>query len=881
MNSFFIATNGSAIDRILRSKYSAFRTNNLTLADPAPIRTWITQRRAFLSNELRRLKVPFAVTTPRSLDLTQSQAGLTLAGIAPPDVESIWINGSPKPVLWTTLTNWSMDLLLEPGETLFALQARGLQERVLPGLSQIVKVNYQAAPVDPVGRVVINEIQFHPPNSGAEFVEVLNVSPDASFDLSGWRISGLDFVFPQGSILGPRGYLVVAADATAFGETYGWSIPLAGVFNGTLDPQGEWLRLMRPLPGGAFATVDEVRFSSDPVWAANLTNPGMSLELRDPTQDRRRTANWSAVSGALSTESQPIVAMAQSWRFLDTGEDLGVAWRELNFNDSEWPSGVTPFFNTADPLIIPKTTPVNMTNALGGRILTHYFRTEFRHEQPPLPSLLRVGLTVDDGAVVYLNGREMLRRRMPNGLINFRTLASSPILRAAPEPSVWVNVSALLQGRNVLAVEVHQATTNQNDLIFTLDADLKTTPSAGATPGAPNRFAGAVPAFPSLWISEIQPRNLSGIRDSAGERDPWLELINGGTSTVSLDGFQLSINPTNLRGWSFPPGWQLDPGRRLIIWLDGQPAQTTPTELHSSLRAENASGVIILSQPAGETLRVIDHLLWTAVASDESFGRIPDTSFEPGRRFHFPTPGVANDGAAKPVNVWINEWMASNARTIADPADGDFEDWFELFNASDTIADLSGYTLTDDLVRPQKYVIPPGVQIPPGGFLRVWADEETGQNRAGGDVHAAFRLSGSGEALGLFAPNGVRVDTVVFGRQTDDVSEGRFGDGAAAPFLRFSTPTPGFPNQRDPLTPGIRILEAIPSEDGSLTLRWTTQPAWRYQVTYKNELSEAVWRPLGGVVQSMGPVAEARDAEALSGDRKFYRIEQIQSAGAP
>jgi len=46
--------------------------------------------------------------------------------------------------------------------------------------------------------------------------------------------------------------------------------------------------------------------------------------------------------------------------------------------------------------------------------------------------------------------------------------------------------------------------------------------------------------------------------------------------------------------------------------------------------------------------------------------------------------------------VWINEWMASNTRTVSDPADGVFEDWIEVFNAQANAVDLSGYRIVQE-----------------------------------------------------------------------------------------------------------------------------------------------------------------------------------------
>ncbi len=149
------------------------------------------------------------------------------------------------------------------------------------------------------------------------------------------------------------------------------------------------------------------------------------------------------------------------------------------------------------------------------------------------------------------------------------------------------------------------------------------------------------------------------------------------------------------------------------------------------------------------------------------------------------------------VNVFINEWMASNSGVVRDPADGDADDWFELHNAGGAPADLSGYTLTDTLTEPAKFTIPQGTVLPPGGFLLVWADEEP-QQTGPGEIHVNFRLAGAGEALGLFAPNGSRVDTITFGVQTENLSQGRFPDGQPEPFLFLDVPTPGEPNTTSP-----------------------------------------------------------------------------------
>jgi len=105
---------------------------------------------------------------------------------------------------------------------------------------------------------------------------------------------------------------------------------------------------------------------------------------------------------------------------------------------------------------------------------------------------------------------------------------------------------------------------------------------------------------------------------------------------------------------------------------------------------------------------------------------------------------------------------------------------------------LDGMYLTDNLSEPTKWQIPAGTTIPPGGYLLVWCDEDTGQ----GPLHAGFKLNRDGEEIGLFADDAhgnVPLDSIVFGPQQENVSYGRRPDGADTwDFL--SPPTPGTGN---------------------------------------------------------------------------------------
>ncbi|MEL7531662.1 MAG: lamin tail domain-containing protein, partial [Bacteroidota bacterium] len=145
------------------------------------------------------------------------------------------------------------------------------------------------------------------------------------------------------------------------------------------------------------------------------------------------------------------------------------------------------------------------------------------------------------------------------------------------------------------------------------------------------------------------------------------------------------------------------------------------------------------------------------------------------------------------AQLYINEIMASNVSTITD-AQGNYDDWIEIYNAGASPIDLGGYYLTDDPGDPLAFwQLPnPGngsLTVPAGGYLILWADQEPFE----GPTHLDFKLSASGEMVGLYLPNLTAVDVVPFGPQISDESYGRTIDGAGT-FTTFTTPTPNGPN---------------------------------------------------------------------------------------
>jgi hypothetical protein len=143
----------------------------------------------------------------------------------------------------------------------------------------------------------------------------------------------------------------------------------------------------------------------------------------------------------------------------------------------------------------------------------------------------------------------------------------------------------------------------------------------------------------------------------------------------------------------------------------------------------------------------------------------------------------------------INEFMASNTACCPDNDGGlqEFDDWIEIYNAGDVPVNIGGMYLSDDKTDPFKSRIPDSdpasTTIAPGGFLRLWADEDGVQ----GILHLNFKLSGNGEDIGLFYIDGRTIDSYTYGVQQANKSFGLTVDGGTV-WQIFSVPTPGSSN---------------------------------------------------------------------------------------
>ena len=215
--------------------------------------------------------------------------------------------------------------------------------------------------------------------------------------------------------------------------------------------------------------------------------------------------------------SQQVIPFGSEWKYLVGQATPALAWIQPGFNEEGWSSGPGQLgYGDGD-----EQTQVTNTGALA-----HYFRKTFSVTNRAQLGPLTLTVQRDDGVIAYLNGTEIMRNNMPAGAVNHTTLASTGITDDDEAILIQTNVAAqfLLEGTNVLAVEVHQVV-NSSDLSFDLrlDADVVAPvispplsihrTEANLTLAWPASFADYVPQataqLPGSWATLANPVSVS------------------------------------------------------------------------------------------------------------------------------------------------------------------------------------------------------------------------------------------------------------------------------------------------------------------------------------------------------------------------------------
>ena len=327
-----------------------------------------------------------------------------------------------------------------------------------------------------------------------DWIELENTT-SAPVSLAGWYLSDdpkkpFRWTFPTTAVLPAKGHLIVWAD----GED---AVP------GETHPRGYW-------PWRSFTTEGyHANFS--------LSALGESVVVTHATG---------------MTNTVLIQSGAARWKYLDDGSNAGTAWNLPGFNDALWASGAGQLgYGDGD-----ETTLLTAAAAGSNHPITTYFRHAFSVSDPTRLLELELQLLADDGAIIYLNGAEVVRQNLPAGAVDFKTLTTTSLSGTAENAFTTHRIAAthLVAGINLVAVEVHQSAANSSDLGFDLSLS-----GAG--------FTGSTNV--DLQTYGIQIADVSRGRNTAGD---WVQFAtptpgapNSGTEVPDLrsQGIAALISP--------------------------------------------------------------------------------------------------------------------------------------------------------------------------------------------------------------------------------------------------------------------------------------------------------------------------------------------------
>ncbi|MCA9197264.1 MAG: PQQ-dependent sugar dehydrogenase [Planctomycetales bacterium] len=313
-----------------------------------------------------------------------------------------------------------------------------------------------------VGQAEWEEVNFQPAGvSGANY---------------GWRLREADIATPQVGGPEPADH-VTPIHAYAHDANGGFSITGGYVYRGPIEElQGEYFfadfvsnRIWSLQHDGSQAT------SVTDQTTAIRANEGGIGSIASFAEDAAGNLYILSLDGDIFRlddiiDVTTIVPSGANWSYLDDGSNQGTAWRETLFDDSNWKQAAAQFgYGDGD-----EATVISFGPSSSAKFVTSYFRHEFDIANPDTIQTLELGLLYDDGAAVYLNGVEVVRTENLAPDAKFDSLANFQNAGAqagADEDTFFpfaIDASLLVEGRNVLAVEVHQASRSSSDLSFDL-----------------------------------------------------------------------------------------------------------------------------------------------------------------------------------------------------------------------------------------------------------------------------------------------------------------------------------------------------------------------------------------------------------------------------
>lgn len=397
---------------------------------------------------------------------------------------------------------------------------------------------------------------------------------------------------------------------------------------------------------------------------------------------------WYASS---STAGKPVFSNGSTWKYYDSGSLDNVSWKTATYSDASWKSGATPIgYGKTQATTTAKNLP------------TYYLRKTFNISDYNASDVFVLNYTIDDGMIVYVNGKEAGRYNMPSGNVNYNTAATTYAPGNPDTGSMTLDASLFHNGSNVIAVEMHNNQTASSDILWNCEL-LRTT--AGAVTYASSDTEYKLPATGShniiaSWekvadevaidsgntpvkINEVSANNEIFINDLQ-KKDDWVEIYNTTDTDINIAGLYLSDDAENPQKYqiSSAVASTIIPAKgHIIIWCSKRDPFSM---LHAPFKLSNADNSTITLSSSDEFIQnnsdfysahpnmkkvFSDTINYSTMNYDQTIGRYPDGGNE-YYLFTHPTIAYANSLQGSDQIIGRDNAGASSPDAIIDiPAD--------------------------------------------------------------------------------------------------------------------------------------------------------------------------------------------------------------------
>ena len=250
-----------------------------------------------------------------------------------------------------------------------------------------------------------------------------------------------------------------------------------------------------------------------------------------------------------------------------------------------------------------------------------------------------------------------------------------------------------------------------------------------------------------LRINELMVKNHSILLDGCSTFSDWVELENCSDEVLNLDGWAVSDKASDPK-LPLPSDRSLQPGELLVVFCQDGGFSLSLGE------------TLFILAPDGS---IVDSLNCFSDKADHSLARGEDGSFH---QTVWISPGYANgpqgydmwcSAQGSPASLGISEVVVANVDDTPYVSEGGC-DWVEFRNFTNASLDLSGFYLSDDRDRLQRWQFP-AQTLEPGELLLVCCDADAPSSREG-VLNTGFSLGADGEQLYLSDASGQVVDAV-------------------------------------------------------------------------------------------------------------------------